>query len=1152
MTIRASQNQWLYYSGEPAEDRSGAIATFKNGDIAIAYSIAGAKTASTAIVERISKNGTIIWSKEINADYAPTVGSALTGDDDTLYIIGSTKSGASGESGKNDSDVYAVALSGSGQTLWYKNYGIGIHEIGATAVLDANGNILLHGRVSEVNDSYSFIKDVSNFYEAEFSSGWRGFQLQIDPVDGEVKKAYTTGSENSGGTTIAIDQKRNIAFIAGYTFGAVNGVYTIRGGDPSGANTYIIARNESTGAPLWTRMEHWLRSNIVVQESENAIYFVDNGDLEKVDASNGQTIWSKALPNTNYVLSQMPSGGILLKESESNGISTIRNFNASGKEVNSQAIIASDKIRFQSITEKEDGFIYIAGLTSGTFLSPTGTLSINQKQPGDDFFILKLKSAFSVAPQSIAPTSRRVADIRPGAASSYPFALTAVGETLFFRAEDAAAGYELWRSDGTAAGTVRVADIDPGPGSGYPANLTALGSQVLFTASNGSSGVELWRSDGTATGTRLIADLHRGSAGSDPKYLTVVGDRVFFRANDGSSGAELWQSDGTAAGTKLVTDLLPGSDGSYPAFLTAVGNRVFFRANDGSGGFELWQSDGTATSRVADITPGPDGSYPEQLVRVGDDLFFSARDAGSNVELWRFDGTAVQRVADINPGPEGSYPQSLTAIGSTLFFSATDGSSGYELWTSDGTAAGTVRVADIVPGSGSADIANLTPIGERLLFTASDDSGGNELWITDGESTSRVADIRPGAAGSYPDHLTVVNDVVYFQANNGSDGVELWRLLWQLDDSTVSRVADIRPGKPGSNPSQLKAVGDVLFFSADDGSSGEELWSVDGRPALAIAASSAIRAEGNSGSTPFSFTISRSGDTSAAASVDYSVTGSGSNRASASDFTANAFPAGTVNFAPGQTAAAIKIQVRGDLEVEANEGFAVSLRNAENATIGTAVAAGLIRNDDVPPPPPQLAIAASSAVLAEGNSGSTPFSFTISRSGDTSAAASVDYSVTGSGSGRSRASAGDFTANAFPAGTVSFAPEQTAATITIQVRGDRDVESNERFAVSLRNAVNATIGTSLASGLILNDDRRSRNSRARRDRQDGLNGLSGSSENLIRSKAAPAVTNPSALADTQLSHLRSGGWATDAGARAPFLLGATGAADLLQVITPLL
>jgi ELWxxDGT repeat protein len=577
-----------------------------------------------------------------------------------------------------------------------------------------------------------------------------------------------------------------------------------------------------------------------------------------------------------------------------------------------------------------------------------------------------------------------------------------------------------------------------------------------------------------------------------------------------------------------------------------VGNRVFFRANDGSGGFELWQSDGTATSRVADITPGPDGSYPQQLVRVGDDLFFSARDAGSNVELWRFDGTAVQRVADINPGPEGSYPQWLTAVGSTLFFSATDGSSGYELWTSDGSAAGTVRVADIVPGSGSAGIANLTPIGGRLLFSASDDSSGNELWTTDGVVTSRVADISAGESGSYPDHLTVVNDVVYFQANNGSDGVELWQLI----DSTVSRVANIRPGKFGSYPSHLKAVGNVLYFSADDGSSGEELWAVDGRPTLAIAASSASRAEGNSGSTPFSFTISRSGDTSAASSVDYSVTGSGSSRASASDFTANAFPSGTVNFAPGQTAATIKIQVRGDLEVEANEGFAVSLSNAVTAKIRTAVAVGLIRNDDVPPPPPQLAIAASSASRAEGNSGSTPFSFIISRSGDTSAASRVDYSV--STSGRGRASAGDFTANAFPSGTVSFAAEQTSATITIQVRGDRDVESNESFAVSLRNAGNATIGTSFATGLILNDDFRSRSSRARRDRLDGLTGLTGSSENLMRTKAAPAVTNPSALADTQLSHLRSGGWAADAGARAPFLLGATGAADLLQVITPLL
>ena len=90
-------------------------------------------------------------------------------------------------------------------------------------------------------------------------------------------------------------------------------------GDPNGANTYLIARDENTGVNLWTRMENWMRSNIVSQESENAIYFVDKGNLEKVNVSTGQTLWSKAISNKHYVLSPIVGGGVLLSESVSNG-----------------------------------------------------------------------------------------------------------------------------------------------------------------------------------------------------------------------------------------------------------------------------------------------------------------------------------------------------------------------------------------------------------------------------------------------------------------------------------------------------------------------------------------------------------------------------------------------------------------------------------------------------------------------------------------------------------------------------------------------------------------------------------------------------------------------------------------------------------------
>jgi ELWxxDGT repeat protein len=107
-------------------------------------------------------------------------------------------------------------------------------------------------------------------------------------------------------------------------------------------------------------------------------------------------------------------------------------------------------------------------------------------------------------------TAKRVADLRPGPVGSAPAQLTNVGGTLFFTADDGVNGRELWKSDGTAAGTVPVADIAPGPGSSDPTQLTAMGDVLFFAADDGVNGRELWRSDGTAAGTGLVADLVPG------------------------------------------------------------------------------------------------------------------------------------------------------------------------------------------------------------------------------------------------------------------------------------------------------------------------------------------------------------------------------------------------------------------------------------------------------------------------------------------------------------------------------------------------------------------------------------------------------------------------------------------------------------------
>jgi ELWxxDGT repeat protein len=113
-----------------------------------------------------------------------------------------------------------------------------------------------------------------------------------------------------------------------------------------------------------------------------------------------------------------------------------------------------------------------------------------------------------------------------------------------------------------------LADVNPGAGSGIPASSAfffapAGAARAVFTGSDGSTGVELWRTDGTGAGTVQHQDLNPGVLGSNPGVPVLAGSLLFFAANDGTVSNELWAMVSMACSVPFGTGC-PGTGGIVP------------------------------------------------------------------------------------------------------------------------------------------------------------------------------------------------------------------------------------------------------------------------------------------------------------------------------------------------------------------------------------------------------------------------------------------------------------------------------------------------------------------------------------------------------------------------------------------------------------
>lgn len=343
--------------------------------------------------------------------------------------------------------------------------------------------------------------------------------------------------------------------------------------------------------------------------------------------------------------------------------------------------------------------------------------------------------------------------------------------------------------------------------------------------------------------------------------------------------------------------------------------------------------------------------------------------------------------------------------------------------------------------------------------------GGYSFSVRATDSTAQTAD--KGYTGSVGNPSltlttatgTAVQGQAFSQTLATSGGVPPYSYLLEsgslpagISVSGAGVVSGTTAAAPGNYPVTLRvtdsSTGAGSYFELES-----YTLTVSAFPALSI--NDVTANEGNAGTTSFSFTVSLSAP-AGAGGVSFDIATANGTAIAGSDYVGQSLTGRTI--AAGSSSYVFTVLVNGDTLNEPNETFFVNVTNVANAVVVDGQGLGTIVNDD---PLPSLSI--NDVTVTEGNAGSTAAVFTVSLSAASGQTVTVHY-ATADGTATQP---GDYAATS---GTLTFAPGQTAHTITVLVQGDTVPEPNETFFVQLDSPINATLANTSGTGTILNDD----------------------------------------------------------------------------------
>jgi Ca2+-binding RTX toxin-like protein len=376
---------------------------------------------------------------------------------------------------------------------------------------------------------------------------------------------------------------------------------------------------------------------------------------------------------------------------------------------------------------------------------------------------------------------------------------------------------------------------------------------------------------------------------------------------------------------------------------------------------------------------------------------------------------------------------------------------------------------------GSISITNST------ITNNSTDNNGGGIVNSDSNALNRIDVINSIIAGN--NALMADNDVIgsfnslganLIGESDGSNGftnnvnLDLVGTIASPFDPVIGDLAD----KGGSTQTHLLLSGSPAIDSGNN-SGGDPVDQRGGRrptdttadigsfeiQANRLSINNLMMAEGDTGSTIFTFSVVLENPTAEPISVDYQTVQDTAKVGS--DFLPQS---GTLVFAPGDVTQTIAIEVNGDISIEPNEQFFILLTNSVNADLPSPItqAIGTILNDDT-------SLTITDVDIREGDSASSStLTFTVDLSQPTVEIVTVTYQTVDN-----TATVGaDYTSSS---GTLVFAPGEQVKTFDVTILGDDILEANESFFANITSAVdsagnNILISNGSANGTINNDE----------------------------------------------------------------------------------